>query len=134
MMDFSKFPHPDKQAYHPMRQWPSDVELPVSIEPDDYKVKIHEIGDDLEPDPENVQVLDYPSCKIVMPNGAALTVVQYGESAFDAEEISTGDWTTYLRGDQLRFHQIVAVAVETIYQALSADIDEANFDEAEADH
>lgn len=117
-MDFSNFPHPDKSYPHPMNKWPAGVELPVSVELDDYHVEVEEIGEDLIPDPESVQILDYPSCKIVMPNGASLIVIQYGYSAFDAEEKVTGDWAPYLEGDQNR-NQIIDMAVEAICQALS---------------
>lgn len=118
-MDFSNYPHPDKSYPHPMNNWPAGVELPLSVELDDYHVEVEEIGEDLIPDPESVQILDYPSCKIVMPNGASLIVIQYGYSAFDAEEEVTGDWVPYLEGDQNRRNQIIDMAVEAICQALA---------------
>ena len=118
-MDFSKFPHPDKNYPHPMNKWPAGVELPVSVELDDYHVEVEEIGEGLVPDPESVQILDYPSCKIVMPNGASLVVIQYGDSAFDTEEEVTGDWVPYTAGNETIRNQIVDMAVEAICQALA---------------
>lgn len=120
-MDFSNFPHPDKFYSHPMNYWPMGVELPVSVELDDYKVEVEEIGEDFKSIHENVQILDYPSCKIVMPNGATLVVIQYGYSAFDAEEKVTGDWVPYTAGNETVLNQIVDMAVEAICQAMYSD-------------
>jgi hypothetical protein len=97
-MDFSNFPHPDKSYPHPMEKWPVGVVLPVSVELGECEV----------------EDAVYSTCEIVMPNGDRLVVVQYGDSAFDAEAETSGNWATLQLRDR---HWIFDMAVETICQA-----------------
>lgn len=118
-MDFSAFPHPDTHYPHPMEQWPSDVEAPVSIELGVEETEVDEVPRfTLLPDPQNARLESSPACTITMANGAAVTVWHAGDPEDNnTEERWSGNWDVYLKGDTYTRDQVLDTAHETMLQA-----------------